>query len=119
MLISAPSLFLELGIFTSQFVWLYRTRHTRHAAKKAGKTYDEYMAATSDPSRPGTAGTTDIVGVIPRASFETIATLEKCKNKSDITGAGPSLDIPDLHNIDLEKGIRNADIATGESAGRA
>jgi hypothetical protein len=113
------SLFLELGIFASQFVWLYRTRHIRHAAKKTGKTYDEYMAATSDPSRPDTAGTTDIVDIIPRASFETIATLEKCKNKSDITRAGPSLDLPDLHNIDLEKGIRNADIATGESAGRA
>ena len=77
------------------------------------------MAATSNPSRPGTAGTTDIVDAIPRASFETIATLEKCKNKSDITGAGPSLDIPGQHNTDLEKGIRDADIATGESAGRA
>lgn len=112
-------LFLELGIFASQFVWLYRTRHIRHAAKKAGKTYDEYMAATSDPSRPDTAGTTDIVDIIPRASFETIATLEKCKNKSDITRAGPSLDLPDLHNIDLEKGTRGAGIAAGESAGRA
>lgn len=42
-------LFLELGIFISQAVWLLRTRHVRREAKKAGKTYDQYVA--EHPSR--------------------------------------------------------------------
>lgn len=112
-------LFLEIGIFSSQFIWLYRTRRVRHAAKKAGKTYDEYMAATSDVSRPNTAGSADIVDRIPSASFETIATLEKCKFKSNITGAGPSFDPSDHNVVDLEKGIRGADMMTGRQTGRA
>ena len=35
---------LEMGIFVSQAVWLWRVRHVRREAKKAGKTYDEYIA---------------------------------------------------------------------------
>ncbi|KAF2634035.1 hypothetical protein P280DRAFT_524513 [Massarina eburnea CBS 473.64] len=35
---------LETGIFLSQAIWLWRVRHIRHEAKKAGKTYDEYIA---------------------------------------------------------------------------
>ncbi|EOA84512.1 uncharacterized protein SETTUDRAFT_20051 [Exserohilum turcica Et28A] len=35
---------LETGIFASQAIWLWRVRHVRHEAKKAGKTYDEYIA---------------------------------------------------------------------------
>ncbi|KNG44556.1 pq loop repeat-containing protein [Stemphylium lycopersici] len=35
---------LETGIFASQAIWLWRVRHIRHEAKKAGKTYDEYVS---------------------------------------------------------------------------
>jgi hypothetical protein len=34
---------LETGIFLSQAIWLWRVRHVRREAKKAGKTYDEYV----------------------------------------------------------------------------
>lgn len=40
---------LETGIFASQAIWLWRVRHIRREAKKAGKTYDEYVA--ENPSR--------------------------------------------------------------------
>lgn len=35
---------LETGIFASQAIWLWRVRHIRREAKKAGLTYDEYIA---------------------------------------------------------------------------
>jgi hypothetical protein len=35
---------LESGIFLSQAIWLWRVRHVRREAKKAGKSYDEYVA---------------------------------------------------------------------------
>lgn len=35
---------LETGIFASQAIWLWRVRHVRAEAKKAGMTYDEYIA---------------------------------------------------------------------------
>jgi hypothetical protein len=35
---------LETGIFASQVVWLWRVREERAEAKKAGITYDEYVA---------------------------------------------------------------------------
>jgi uncharacterized membrane protein YccC len=38
---------LETGIFVSQAIWLWRVRHVRKEAKKAGKTYDEYVEAGS------------------------------------------------------------------------
>lgn len=38
------SMALETGIFASQAIWLWRVRHIRHEAKKAGKTYDEYVS---------------------------------------------------------------------------
>lgn len=40
---------LETGIFASQAIWLWRVRHIRAEAKKAGKTYDEYIA--ENPSK--------------------------------------------------------------------
>lgn len=36
---------LEMGIIISQLIWLWRVRHVRREAKKAGMTYDEYVAA--------------------------------------------------------------------------
>ena len=35
---------LETGIFASQAIWIWRVRHIRSAAKKAGMTYDDYVA---------------------------------------------------------------------------
>jgi hypothetical protein len=43
------SMVLETGIFASQAIWLWRVRHVRAEAKKAGKTYDEYIA--ENPSK--------------------------------------------------------------------
>jgi hypothetical protein len=34
----------ETGIFASQAIWLWRVRHIRSAAKKAGMKYDEYVS---------------------------------------------------------------------------
>ena len=57
---------LETGIFASQAIWLWRVRHVRKEAKKAGKTYDEYVA--ENPSKK-----------IPRSeSSETIVDVEAC-----------------------------------------
>ena len=57
---------LETGIFASQAVWLWRVRHIRKEAKKAGKTYDEYVA--ENPSKK-----------IPRSeSSETVVDVEAC-----------------------------------------
>jgi hypothetical protein len=38
------SIALEAGIFVSQAIWLYRIRHVRREAKKAGKSYDQFIA---------------------------------------------------------------------------
>lgn len=43
---------LETGIFASQAVWLWRVRHIRREAKKAGKTYDEYVAENPSEKLP-------------------------------------------------------------------
>lgn len=49
---------LELGIFASHFIWLWRTRDVRGEAKRAGKTYDEWTDQIyQDPSAaPATLG---------------------------------------------------------------
>jgi hypothetical protein len=36
---------LEIGIVVCHLIWLWRTRHIRAAAKKAGKDYDEYVSS--------------------------------------------------------------------------
>ncbi|PVI05368.1 PQ-loop-domain-containing protein [Periconia macrospinosa] len=51
---------LETGIFLSHAIWLWRVRHVRREAKKAGQTYDEFVAKhpsmrhdrSSSPSDP-------------------------------------------------------------------
>ncbi|CAG5186654.1 uncharacterized protein ALTATR162_LOCUS11653 [Alternaria atra] len=43
---------LETGIFASQAIWLWRVRHVRREAKKAGKTYDEYVAENQGKKLP-------------------------------------------------------------------
>src|SRR4051812_14955389 len=59
---------LETGIFASQAIWLWRVRHIRRAAKKVGKTYDEYVAENNKK--------------IPRSdSAETIVDVEAAREK--------------------------------------
>jgi hypothetical protein len=41
--LTSHSMVLETGIFASQAIWLWRVRHIRRAAKKAGMSYDEYV----------------------------------------------------------------------------
>lgn len=57
---------LETGIFASQAIWLWRVRHVRREAKKAGMTYDQYIVAY--PSKK-----------LPRSdSQETVVDVEAC-----------------------------------------
>ncbi|KAF3007467.1 hypothetical protein E8E13_004669 [Curvularia kusanoi] len=57
---------LETGIFLSQAIWLWRVRHVRREAKRAGMSYDQYVA--ENPSKK-----------IPRSeSAETIVDVEAC-----------------------------------------
>lgn len=64
--LTIPSMVLETGIFASQAIWLWRVRHIRREAKKAGLTYDQYMA--KHPSKK-----------LPRSdSQETVVDVEAC-----------------------------------------
>jgi len=75
---------LEIGIFGSQFIWLWRVRHVRRAAKKAGKTYDEYVA--EHPSkRFAHSESSDSIPDIEAGTIEPvpITPLEKCKTKEN------------------------------------
>jgi len=66
---------LETGIFASQVVWLWRVRHVRKEAKKAGKTYDEYVAENRGKKLPRCG------------SEETFVDVETgCKKKTTIGG---------------------------------
>lgn len=60
---------LETGIFASQAIWLWRVRHVRREAKKAGMTYDQYTAV--HPSKK-----------LPRSdSQETVVDIEACHER--------------------------------------
>lgn len=76
-LLTLDSMTLETGIFLSQAIWLWRVRHIRRGAKKAGKTYDEYIAA-----HPGKI-------LAHSASSETVVDLEACHASSQATMAIP------------------------------
>ncbi|UPX10591.1 uncharacterized protein EKO05_0001242 [Ascochyta rabiei] len=54
---------LETGIFASQAIWLWRVRHIRQEAKKAGKTYDEYVAEHPSKNLPKSESTETVVDV--------------------------------------------------------
>ncbi|KAI1157478.1 PQ loop repeat-domain-containing protein [Nemania serpens] len=43
---------LEMGIFTSHLLWLFRTRQIRRAAKRDGRTFDDVMAEHEQQERP-------------------------------------------------------------------
>lgn len=48
---------LEIGIFASHIMWRHRNREVLRAAKRLGKSYDEYVVKEKDPSVPNTAAT--------------------------------------------------------------
>lgn len=67
----ADSMLLETGIFASQALWLWRVRHIRAEAKKAGLTYDQYIA--KHPTKK-----------LPRSdSQETVVDVEACWERKD------------------------------------
>ena len=66
LLLTPLSMLLETGIFLSQAIWLWRVRHIREEAKKAGKTYDEYV--TENPSKK----------ILRCESSETVVDAEAC-----------------------------------------
>lgn len=76
-MLTSNSMTLETGIFMSQAIWLWRVRHVRREAKKAGKTYDEYIA--ENPSKK-----------IPRSeSSETVVDVEACHEPQCQTETSP------------------------------
>ncbi|KAF1922787.1 uncharacterized protein M421DRAFT_10247 [Didymella exigua CBS 183.55] len=54
---------LETGIVASQVIWLWRVRHIRKEAKKAGKTYDEYVAENPSKRIPRSGSSETVVDV--------------------------------------------------------
>jgi hypothetical protein len=73
-------MFLELGIFASQAIWLWRTRHIRREAKAAGKTYDEYIAAHPSKKFPRSESSDSIANVEAfHTEKEVIQAPGKCK----------------------------------------
>jgi hypothetical protein len=54
---------LETGIFFSQAVWLWRVRKERSEAKKAGLSYDEYVAKHPEKKLPRSMSTETFVDV--------------------------------------------------------
>ncbi|KAF2728778.1 PQ-loop-domain-containing protein [Polyplosphaeria fusca] len=73
-------MFLEIGIFASQAIWLWRVRHVRREAKQAGMTYDEYIAQhpSKKLSRSGSVETIPDLEVGQELSDSTITPPEKC-----------------------------------------
>ncbi|KAF1999041.1 PQ-loop-domain-containing protein [Amniculicola lignicola CBS 123094] len=68
---------LEAGIFMSQAIWLWRTRHVRREAKRIHLTYDDYIK--EHPSRK-----------LPRNhSMETVVDVEAGHGASQVTIAVP------------------------------
>ncbi|KAF2656429.1 hypothetical protein K491DRAFT_596869, partial [Lophiostoma macrostomum CBS 122681] len=73
-------MFLELGIFLSQGIWLWRVRHVCSEAKKAGKTYDEYVEQHPSKKLRPSASSESIVDLEAgdRVPEVTISPMEKC-----------------------------------------
>ena len=73
-------MFLELGIFASQVIWLWRVRHIRREAKNAGKTYDDYISA-HPAKKLDRSPSSETVADLEAGNIVTpdaIAPLEKC-----------------------------------------
>ncbi|KAF2703763.1 PQ-loop-domain-containing protein [Pleomassaria siparia CBS 279.74] len=81
---------LELGIFISQIIWLWRVRHVRRAAKQAGMSYDEYIAA--NPSKKlSRFESTETVSDVEACHAETVTPIEKCIMKPNGTSLGADM----------------------------
>ncbi|KAF2807311.1 uncharacterized protein BDZ99DRAFT_573168 [Mytilinidion resinicola] len=105
-------LLLELGIFVSQLSWLYRTRRIRRLAKKAGKTYDEYVADGSNPietKRPEAGDTKLQINEhetdSPESTHETPKRPENCISKEPKA----STDLRDFSAVDLENSLQRVE----------
>lgn len=61
--LNIPSMVLETGIFASQAIWLWRVRHVRREAKKAGMTYDQYVAQYPSKKLPQSDSQETVVDV--------------------------------------------------------
>ena len=85
--LTVTSMFLELGIFLSQGIWLWRVRHVRSEAKQVGKTYDEYIDQHPSKKLRPSASSESVVDVeAGNTTPEVVVTpLEKCVMKSDKT----------------------------------
>ncbi|KAI9729836.1 MAG: ssk1 response regulator receiver [Cirrosporium novae-zelandiae] len=70
---------LELGIFTSQFIWLFRTRGIRKRAKEAGVPFDEFPEAQEFQNK-GRKKTMEISGPSSAVDLE----LGKCDNNEQM-----------------------------------
>jgi hypothetical protein len=86
-------MFLELGIFLSQGIWLWRVRHVRREAKKAGKTYDEYVEQHPSKKLRPSASSESIVDLEAgdRISEATITPVEKCVTRAPREPAQPTI----------------------------
>ncbi|USP75028.1 pq loop repeat-containing protein [Curvularia clavata] len=71
---------LETGIFASQAIWMWRVRHVRAEAKKAGMTYDEYIA--ENPSKKLFASESSETFVDVEAGHDEKRTASTCTEKS-------------------------------------
>ncbi|CAO2654095.1 Nn.00g108280.m01.CDS01 [Neocucurbitaria sp. VM-36] len=83
---------LETGIFLSQAIWLWRVRHIRCEAKKAGQTYDQYI--TKHPSKK-----------LPRSdSQETVVDVEACHESKESNTYSEKIDTTTSVNNDCSNG---------------
>ena len=93
---------LETGIFLSQAIWLWRVRHVRREAKKAGKTYDEYVA--EHPSKMLTrSNTTETVVDLEAGHDNTVST-------EALASPGKSAEKPTTHATVNEGEITTAEV---------
>jgi len=97
---------LETGIFASQAIWLYRVRHVRREAKKAGMSYDGYIA--QHPSKK-----------IPRSdSTETVVDVEACHDEKQAKTHDEKLDSDLTERMDdTSASTMPADDAVGAGSG--
>ena len=99
------SLILEVGIFASQGIWLYRTRRVRKAAKEAGMTYDEFVEATGSKEKttsdetppPSRALHVPAMSHVPQEDMASSTPVDATKNATDASKA--------LAMVDVEKAI--------------
>ncbi|KAF2469496.1 uncharacterized protein BDR25DRAFT_229205, partial [Lindgomyces ingoldianus] len=112
---------LETGIFLSHWIWLWRVRHIRREAKKAGVSYDEYIARHPF-KKLRRSDSVDVIADVEACPVDsnrnsTITPLEKCRMKP----AKGSLDFTKTEVANLDPAIigqGNQPQNTADSAGR-